>query len=292
MGQEKRFEPSAARIRKAQREGDVPVSRILPPALQITFCIPLIFFLLQQLLRQLAEEGKSFVTGEDFGTNFMLLSTANGFSVVWWFCLKSGCLIALCGIGAAAIVRGFRFSLAPMRLSWKPFDIGHGFRQLCGIQPEQAGSSSGIVSITGRFFQPAAVLVFLVLGALAAGQTFFSVPFAVQLSTDPGSFTSPAYAGPDAELQSGFDLPAAGTRLLWPVLFVCLIAGAADCALTRRKWRRRLMMDHSEMRQELQEQQGNPAVLGARRQLHREIALHDVIENVRNSDVVVISGAE
>ncbi len=293
MAREKRFPPTTKRLRKAVDEGDVPASRIFQAAAQITICLPFCFYLLAGMLWEQAARSKTFVTPEDFDTKIMLISLANGLSLVVVFCLKSGCFISFCGVFAALALRGFRFGFVAPKMSLKAFDLGYGVRQMFGIHPGQAGASSVIVSMTGRIAQPAAVAGLLILGSLIAVRELFSAPFvaaAVQFAGWHGhhSYSDLQWIYPEF---AGLVLNSE-CRLLWPIFGVCLIAGAADAALARSRWRRRLGMDEHELKDELREQEGNPAVIGARRQLHRELALHDLIENVRNSDVVVVSSVE
>ena len=94
----RQFPPTAARIKKAFRDGDLPNSRLAGAAVQLTIGLPLSFLFLDQLFLTLAAIGKTFVTAGDFSTKIMLVSYANGFLAVLMFCLKSGCLIASCGL--------------------------------------------------------------------------------------------------------------------------------------------------------------------------------------------------
>ncbi len=71
-------------------------------------------------------------------------------------------------------------------------------------------------------------------------------------------------------------------------------AGAAalallDVAWSRHSWLARQRMTPRELRQELRETEGDPSLRGARRRLHREIAEHRMIENVRRATVILVN---
>jgi flagellar biosynthesis protein FlhB len=91
--------------------------------------------------------------------------------------------------------------------------------------------------------------------------------------------------------------PAAGpilARHLLVHLAALVGAGAAafalvDAAWSRHAWIKRLRMSHRELRQELRETEGDPSVRGRRRTLHREIAEHRMLEQVRSATFILVN---
>lgn len=71
-------------------------------------------------------------------------------------------------------------------------------------------------------------------------------------------------------------------------------AGAAafaliDVAWSRHAWMKRQRMTHRELRQELRETEGDPSIKGRRRTLHREIAEHRMLEQVRKASFIIVN---
>jgi flagellar biosynthesis protein FlhB len=91
--------------------------------------------------------------------------------------------------------------------------------------------------------------------------------------------------------------PAAPAAVLRDVLLRCAaIVGAAaaafaliDAVWSRISWHRRLYMTPREFLRELRETEGDPSLKGRRRRLHREIAEHRMIEDVRKASFVVVN---
>jgi flagellar biosynthesis protein FlhB len=89
---------------------------------------------------------------------------------------------------------------------------------------------------------------------------------------------------------------AAGTILRSVLVNLAAIIGAGaaafallDAAWARHSWIERQRMTPRELRQELRETEGDPALRGARRRMHRQIAEHGMIENVRRATVILVN---
>lgn len=76
-------------------------------------------------------------------------------------------------------------------------------------------------------------------------------------------------------------------RLAWRVGLAFLALAAADWFYQRWEYERSLRMTRSEVREELRETEGDPAVRGARRRRQRELARQRMIQEVRRATVVV-----
>ena len=68
---------------------------------------------------------------------------------------------------------------------------------------------------------------------------------------------------------------------------VLLVAGVVDYGLQRWRHEKDLRMSKDEVRREHKEQEGDPQRKAERKRLHREIAEHDMTEQVRTADFVV-----
>jgi len=70
---------------------------------------------------------------------------------------------------------------------------------------------------------------------------------------------------------------------------VLLVAAAVDYGLAWRRHRQDLRMTREEVRREQKETEGDPQHRAARKRLHQEILEHDMVEQVRQADLVVVN---
>lgn len=70
---------------------------------------------------------------------------------------------------------------------------------------------------------------------------------------------------------------------------VGLIFAFIDVVVTRRSWRKRLMMSKEEVKREHKESEGDPQQKAARERAHHEMLAAATIGNVRNASVVVVN---
>jgi flagellar biosynthesis protein FlhB len=68
-----------------------------------------------------------------------------------------------------------------------------------------------------------------------------------------------------------------------------LLAGAADVLLQRRLHERDLRMTKDEVRRDHKEDEGDPHLKGARKQAHREIATHRMVDAARTASFVAVN---
>jgi flagellar biosynthetic protein FlhB len=83
--------------------------------------------------------------------------------------------------------------------------------------------------------------------------------------------------------------------LLWTALRIgvaLLILSILDYGFQRWKYERDLRMTPQEMREEMKNLEGNPQMIGRRRQVQRQLALHRLSDAVPKADVVIASPTE
>jgi flagellar biosynthesis protein FlhB len=68
-----------------------------------------------------------------------------------------------------------------------------------------------------------------------------------------------------------------------------LFLAALDVVVTRRSWRKRLMMAKEEVKREHKESEGDPQLKAARERAHHEMLAAATIANVKNATVVVVN---
>ncbi|MDP9036345.1 MAG: EscU/YscU/HrcU family type III secretion system export apparatus switch protein, partial [Myxococcota bacterium] len=77
--------------------------------------------------------------------------------------------------------------------------------------------------------------------------------------------------------------------LVWRVALFGLALGAVDLIVTRRSWRRRLMMTKDEIKREHRESEGDPHAKAARERAHHELLAEAAVANVRTASVVIVN---
>ena len=75
----------------------------------------------------------------------------------------------------------------------------------------------------------------------------------------------------------------------WGVAVCAAAFALVDVAWGRWTWLRKLKMSPREVKQEVRESEGDPALKGRRRRLHREMSEHRMMESVRTATVVVVN---
>lgn len=87
-------------------------------------------------------------------------------------------------------------------------------------------------------------------------------------------------------------LPLAGEALLglmWPAVLAFIVIAAFDLWFQRWDYRRLHRMTREEVKREQRETEGDPALRGKRRELHRELAINNMLENTRKASVVIVN---
>jgi flagellar biosynthesis protein FlhB len=65
--------------------------------------------------------------------------------------------------------------------------------------------------------------------------------------------------------------------------------GILDVVVTRRSWRKKLMMDKSEVKREHKESEGDPQLKAARERAHHEMLAAATVANVQKASVVIVN---
>jgi len=248
MAEEKPHDPTAGKIRKARREGNVPKSAELDNVFgfavgaavalsEVPYFIPLFrnWFVS-------AVHGKTYVAVPVFEC----------------VCLS---LLPMLVAGVTAAVIGLIQTNGPVS---KPFKF-----DLTKINPipglKRMFSKDGIVNAVRAFF------AFIL--AVAAIYPLFAQFFA------RGLLTSNPYNL--AVLAHDMIL-----RILAVTIVIGLVFAGLDMFITRQRWRRNLRMTHEEVKREFKENNGDPQIKGKRRQFHRQL-LRGSPKRVQDAAVVV-----
>jgi type III secretion protein U len=87
-------------------------------------------------------------------------------------------------------------------------------------------------------------------------------------------------------------LPLAGEVLLglmWPAVLAFVAIAAFDLWFQQWDWRRLHRMTREEVKREQRETEGDPAQRSKRRELHQELAVNNMLENMRKASVVIVN---
>jgi flagellar biosynthesis protein FlhB len=126
-------------------------------------------------------------------------------------------------------------------------------------------------------------LVAVLRAALFAGAVAWFVNDAIR--SNAASFARSA-----GNLESAFTLAGRVAKdVALKASVVGLFLAVLDVVVTRRSWRKKLMMSKEEVKREHKESEGDPQVKAARERAHHEMLAATTIANVRKATVVVVN---
>ncbi len=255
MAESKPFEATPRKLREARKRGQVLRAPMTGAAIQ--------------LLTLMIVLGISMA---DVWLHFQILLE---YSIVWGFsnpflCLKESAAFIVelvfpaLGISSAACLLIEFWQAGP---GWYPW----------------AGGGVNVVSGTRKVVKGLCSIHFVALKT-------FSV-LAVSLCCMSGVFRQTLFLRVQGSSQALMLFERLVREVGVPVL-VCVISLAAiEYVMKRRQFRAELSMSFDELRQELKEEEGDPHVRAARRQLHRALAYEELVARVRKSKVLIVERA-
>lgn len=258
-GQDKSFDPTPARIERARREGDTPLSRdaagagawvglFVAVAVGSGAVAPQIAAILAALLER----------PEDYSTLGLAAAAlaAVAPAAVFFAAPAAGAAAAL-ALQQNVVVAVPRLKPKLSRLS-PVANAKHKF------------GSEGVAD----FVKASLLLVLLGTGFLALYQRRFE-------------------ALPGASMSAGESVGALiaveATLLISAVTMFAMIVGAIDLFLVRRRHRKRLMMSLEEVRREAKESDGDPNFKSARRERAKALATNRMLADLPKASVVVVN---
>jgi len=78
-------------------------------------------------------------------------------------------------------------------------------------------------------------------------------------------------------------------KLFTQIAIFFLVVAAADFFIQKKQFNKQMMMTKEEVKQEYKQSEGDPMFKGQRKQMHQEISMHSMVEDVKNADVVVVN---
>jgi flagellar biosynthesis protein FlhB len=258
---DKTEQPTPKRLRKAQEEGDSPLS---------SFASQSAAFVAAVAVAPSAIVALSTQAGADLRSAIGVAAQASPTVAFDGAALASSVTVLVAPILAAAAVTAALASvvqtggaIASKRLvpRFDKLDPIAGFKQLF--------SSTRLVAVL-RAEERGAAVAFIVYGALR--------DHAADLARSAGRIESAA------KLAGILALDVAKR-----VAIVGLFLAVLDIVVTRRAWTKKLMMTKEEVKREHKESEGDPQLKAARERAHHEMLASATIANVKNATVVVVN---
>jgi type III secretion protein U len=263
--QRKTEPPTEKRLRDARRKGDVAISNDFPAVMVLLiFTVFLTWGAvgLMQGVRNLFDQ----VLGADFRT----LAEPRALQIWLTELMRQGVLLLVVPLGAlwvtsvlsSALQVGGVFSVDPITPQLSHVNPVEGIKRLFSVH-----SAVELAKLTVKALLLAAIVWVVALNAL------------------PDLLRS-------HWLSLNALLPLTGQvllGLLWPAVLAFVAIAAFDLWFQRWNHRRMNRMTREEVKREHRETEGDPALRSKRRELHRELSINNMLENMRKASVVVVN---
>jgi flagellar biosynthesis protein FlhB len=265
---QKRYPPSAKKLKKARAQGDVAKSRDLTGAIALITGSAWIYwgYAFPEAIIELI--GKNFVTSADFSTEIMLLSLLDALATARIVLLPLLFAVFVVVFIVEGLQAGFQVSFEPLTPDFSRLGLSKNISKIFGGGEEEVFGLRVCTSIA-KF-----VLLVFGFGLLCAAIVFFCV--VEWVNADRSLVHGIAFA---------FELNL--TLLLGIICALTLLFGVSDSLIQRARRQKRLRMSADELKQEYKETDGNPEIKDSQRRLHQEVVLNQFIQGVRKAKVLL-----
>lgn len=258
---DKTEEPTPKRIRKAQEEGRSPLS---------TTASQSVAFLATVAIAPSAVSALASRTGADLRGAIARAADASPSVTFDAASLASSVLLLSAPILAVAAVSGAVVSLVQTGGAIATKKLAPNLDNLRFVQGlKQLVSVQRLVSVL-RSAVFATAVVWIVDGALRS-----NVPYLARVSGRLGAAVT---------LATTLAMDVAKKAAV-----IGLFLGAIDVVVTRRSWRKHLMMSKSEIQREHKESDGDPQLKAARERARHEMLASATVGNVKNASIVIVN---
>lgn len=258
---DKTEEPTPKRLRKAQEEGDSPISSFASQAVAFLAAVAIVPAAITALASSAATDLRAAIARAGD------VAPAAAFDGAWL--AKRVLVLSTPIIGAAAIAAaiaavvqsGGVVATKKLQPKLERLDVFSGLRQLV--------SPTRLVAVARAALFGAGV-AYLAYGALRAR--------APDLAHTVGRLDA-------SVLVASATAIAVAKRAAILGVFLAVL----DVVVTRRSWRKKLMMSKDEVKREHKESEGDPQLKAARERAHHEMLASIAVANVKNASVVVVN---
>lgn len=268
MAEEKNFEPSAKKKKKAIKDGQIARSREITQALQLTVCFYIVFFLpfwchtFIDLQHKIHKNSAPFNINANFEIWWHLFQIAGLFVGV--FCLA---LVLVTLLSEFSQV-GIKFSLDRIKPKLSNIDPISGLKKIFG------GGGSGVSPIKSIL----EVFQLIILGVIIVGALWWTTfSFTIKIMR--------------MEVSNFENVVVISSLILKDLSFYLIIISIAFGIFkyhqSRKQIRKQLMMDFEELKREYKEDEGDPHAKSERKAIHQELLQNGIMETVKKAKVVI-----
>lgn len=270
---EKRFPPTARKLRRAREEGDVAKSSQFTGAFMLLGWMIGVSCSFTEFRNLLEFFSITLDSGGDFSPENMVKCWQRTVSIFFccsWVVLFS---VFVSIIFSEVLQVGIRVSFQPLLFRLSRLNFFTGLKRLSGVSKNHEG---GIFAVP--FLYPVCRLVFaFLLGSLSVGCLFsFFCPGILRASFD----------GLEEVVRVGY---RGSLYLCLAIGSVHLVLGISELWIERFRRKCRLRMDAEEFKRELRDNEGNSEIRAMQKHLQQEILLQDLIQGVRKAKVVIVA---
>ncbi len=267
MADEKKFPASAKKLREARKRGETAKSNTLTGAVTLSACIIYGIFSRSELHNISDFMEKSLLRSADFHSNNVLVYATEALGLTIGVLSPFFLVVSLAAILAEIAQVGVLFSVEALKPRFERLNLFQGLGRLLGVQEQDTGGSllQGLLKHA---------LYLLLLCSSFLGVLLYCSDFILGIDYQ--------------DTQQIFDVIALAIgSLSITSVFLLLLLGGFELIYQRSRLAKRLRMDTEEFRREHRESQGDPNTRGMRRQLHQELLLHGLNQDVRKATLVV-----
>ena len=268
----KPFPPSARKLKKAREDGDFAQSKHLSKAIIFTAGVAYLYFASNDVQKLLALLIKSVSFGA-ISEQDIIFVLYEGFKLALSIIMPLIIVVSIASILANIVQVGVYWNMKKLIPDLKKFNPIKNLKNLFSISEQKGDGKVFCGKICYDFIKAIVVLILL-----------SCVVYFIVCADVAGLFF------PDSDdfrvllLFSGILF-----KILMAISAILLLVGGFDLFLEKKRRYNRLRMDLEELKKELKENEGNPEIRGMRKQLHREILVHNLAQNVRKSRVLVVN---
>jgi len=263
-GQEKTEEATPKRLREARKKGQVPKSKDVSTIVVLIVALAMLGIglgwagLQIELLMKLAFE-QAGTRGGLQGSQLMMVGKTALLTLAK-IILPFGVTIVIAAVVVGFLQVGAMFATDPLKPQFKKLNAIEGLKNMFKTQT---------------------------LIELVKNITKITIVFYLAYSTLKGDIGTMLRT---VSVQPGEAVKLGGGLIFGFVVKVCiafLVISIIDFIVQKKQFMKQMRMTKDEVKREYKQDEGDPLIKGARKQLHREYAFGDVKQQVAQSDVVV-----
>lgn len=267
-GQEKTEEATPKRLRDARKKGQVARSRDLNTIVILIAAFALIVFMrgyMGEQFRQLLSSHFDAISGKEITNELLFVIGRQTFISYLKIVLPFLGAISLVAFAIGFFQIGPIFSGEPLKPQTRRLNAFENFKNMFKM--------TTFVELLKNI---AKMVVIFWIAYLVISDSLREVVLTVTST-------------PEKSMQVGSHIVA---MFLAKVFVVFIIIAFIDFMVQRWQYKKQLRMTKEEVKREYKQDEGDPLIKSARRHLHRELAMSDVREQVKTSDVVVTNPTE